>query len=309
MKSPNRLKQLIEGLLVGAIVLATIMWSVLLSSHDSIAQLVLSPSPVVPGPTISVPTHTPGAPFTLTPTAPGLTIQPTEQTATSAASPAATPTVCVPPPGWQRYIVGPFDTLASIAQRFHVNIDLLAQVNCLTTLAVTLGQVIYVPSTVPTVTPVPCIPPFNWVLYYVQPGDTLSSIARGYGISVLQLMQANCLTSTVIYVGQILRVPPIILITLTPTASATPTDTPTPTPTPSATPTGIPSPTSTETPTTVPPPTTPAPITDTPTPTGTLTPTPSPSPTARDTPVPPTPTDTLALTNTPTPSPSPASTP
>jgi LysM repeat protein len=41
----------------------------------------------------------------------------------------------------------------------------------------------------------------------VQPGDTLTYIARSFGITVDALMAANGLTSTEIAVGQVLRIP------------------------------------------------------------------------------------------------------
>lgn len=43
--------------------------------------------------------------------------------------------------------------------------------------------------------------------YIVQPGDTLFSIARSYGTSVEQLMQANRLTTDMLLVGQNLYIP------------------------------------------------------------------------------------------------------
>jgi LysM repeat protein len=100
----------------------------------------------------------------------------------------------------------------------------------------------------PIATPTPCGPPSNWLVYVVQPGDTLLSIARAVGASVEQLMLANCLTSDQIRVGQLLyvpRLPPTLTFTPTPT----PTATATPSPTPSATPTRTPTPTLTFTPT------------------------------------------------------------
>jgi murein DD-endopeptidase MepM/ murein hydrolase activator NlpD len=46
--------------------------------------------------------------------------------------------------------------------------------------------------------------------YTVQPGDTLGSIARGYGISLEALMQANGLNeSSVLPVGLVLNIPPV----------------------------------------------------------------------------------------------------
>lgn len=49
--------------------------------------------------------------------------------------------------------------------------------------------------------------PQSYETYYVRRGDTLSSIARWYGISVEQLMKANSLGSSRIYAGQQLRIP------------------------------------------------------------------------------------------------------
>ena len=112
------------------------------------------------------------------------------------------------PADWQRYIVGPFDTLAFIAQRFNLSPEQLARANCLTQPSITVGQALYVPGFRPAPTVVPCYPPFNWAVYVVQPGDTLSAIAQRYGISLYTLMRGNCLTTAYIYAGQRLFVPP-----------------------------------------------------------------------------------------------------
>src|SRR5215213_7573711 len=44
-------------------------------------------------------------------------------------------------------------------------------------------------------------------VYIVQRGDTLSAIARRYGVTVQALMAYNSLQSTTIYVGQRLLIP------------------------------------------------------------------------------------------------------
>ncbi len=54
------------------------------------------------------------------------------------------------------------------------------------------------PSPVPTVTP---------IKYRVQPGDTLSSIAQHYGVSVDAIMRMNGLHTETIYIGQTLTIP------------------------------------------------------------------------------------------------------
>lgn len=121
-------------------------------------------------------------------------------------------------------------------------------------------------------------------VYTVKEGDTLESIAANYGIPLEELMTANGLTDTNIFVGQTLIIPsayldptatPTSTNTPTPTATATFTSTPTPkkSPTPSNTPTITFTPTITYTPTITNTPTN----TFTPTATGTATYTPSPT--------------------------------
>lgn len=129
----------------------------------------------------------------------------------------------------------------------------------------------------PTLTPTECSTPPGWGIYVVKSGDTLYSIASAQGITVAELQAANCLTSTIIHVGQELYVPNPDIATQTPMGTATSTLT--------LTPTGTPSPSATSIPPTA---------------------TPSPSPTATSTP---TPTDTIvpSLTNIP-PTASPTST-
>lgn len=54
----------------------------------------------------------------------------------------------------------------------------------------------------------PCGAPYGWVrVYAVQSGDTLFRIARTYGVSIQALQNANCKSSTLIYVGEYLWVP------------------------------------------------------------------------------------------------------
>lgn len=79
------------------------------------------------------------------------------------------------------------------------------------------------PTPMPTPTPVPCVQRAGWPAYVVRPGDTLFSIARVTGSTVEELVRANCLPDTRIFVGQRLRVPQ-----LPPTATPTPTSSPAP---------------------------------------------------------------------------------
>jgi LCP family protein required for cell wall assembly len=56
-------------------------------------------------------------------------------------------------------------------------------------------------------TPPPCVAPQDWVVYKVQEGNTLYSLAQEYGTDVQTLKRVNCLESDDIWVDQELHVP------------------------------------------------------------------------------------------------------
>ena len=59
-----------------------------------------------------------------------------------------------------------------------------------------------------TITSETCAPPVDWVIYTVKAGDTLAGIAISHGITVAEIVNANCLDETdVIFIGQHLYVP------------------------------------------------------------------------------------------------------
>jgi LysM repeat protein len=74
--------------------------------------------------------------------------------------------------------------------------------------------------------------------YTVQPGDTLYSIGKKFGVSVQSIMTLNGLSSYAIWAGQVLQIPGTATITPT-TPGPTPTGTLIPPPTPTAPPTPI----------------------------------------------------------------------
>lgn len=223
---------------------------------------------------------------------------------------------CLTPAGWLPYYVQVGETLTMLAARSGASAYLLMQANCLGVAEVQPGELLYLPPAMvrtPTPRPYLCGPPPGWRLVVVQRGDTLFGLARRYGTTIEAIRVANCLASYMIYEGQRLYLPPVMVITPTPlppppTRTPTPTSTPTPTGTPTltGTPTVTPTPTETPpdesspTPTATPTPTETPPDEPSPTPTATptLTPTaePLPSPTATEisspTPDPPTPTAT-----------------
>jgi LysM repeat protein len=139
------------------------------------------------------------------------------------------PTTCLPPAGWIAISIQPYDTLGSIAQFYRVDELRLQQANCLVSNELAAGSILYVPplSANPTIA---CGAPLGWIIYIVQPGDTLFRIGTLYRVAISQLQQANCLgVSSTIYTGQKLYVPnvltstatftPLTPVTLTPTAS------------------------------------------------------------------------------------------
>jgi len=244
----------LNGLMIGVVSLVLIMGGFSLAMAEGGLASSATETPT----TTASPTLTPT--LTTTPTA--------SPSPTATHTPTATPTPpanCLPPSGWVPVTVQPGETLESLALQYQTTVDALIQANCLTSsVPPPPGTVLYVPA-LPTPTSIPCGAPPGWVIYIVQPSDTLYHIASLYRISVNQLMTANCLTSTTIYVGQRLYVPNVPTstpssVTATPTPSGTstpPTGTPTspPTSTPTNTIVPLPSDTPTPTDTTAPPPT------------------------------------------------------
>lgn len=72
----------------------------------------------------------------------------------------------------------------------------------------------------PTTPAIPLVPscprPPGWFVYIVQPGDTLAGLAWRVGSSTFALMQANCLSTSAIYPGQQIYLPPTLYATPTP---------------------------------------------------------------------------------------------
>ena len=246
----------------------------------------LQPSkPSTDSPTFS-PTSSPNSisttPATLTPTL----------TSTWTPSLSPSPNSCPSPQGWTSYVVQSGDTFEKIAAHYRISSTVLQQANCLLPTGLVLGMVIHVPpvSTVPTQIPVPCGPPYTWISYMVQPGDTLYHLSQSFGSAVDELQRANCMgNSTLLHTGQIIYVPPWASLIPSSTVPSMFTSTPIPTNTPvpslpSDTPTEASLGTLTDTPT------------DTPVPAASDTPPASDTPSASNTPVD-IPTEILTPTN------------
>lgn len=129
------------------------------------------------------------------------------------------------------HTVQPGDNLFRISLRFGTTIQAIQQANGLTTSIIYVGQVLTIPgtsaSTPSTATPAPSGSISG--TYTVQSGDTLFRIALNHGSSVSAIQQANGLTSSLIFVGQVLAIPGTSGTTTTPVpSSSTPTATPVP---------------------------------------------------------------------------------
>lgn len=279
--------------MVGAVITGTLVFgAVLLSLQESHAGSLLLPTArsTLPAPNL---TPLPGSePITITAEA--------QITLTTAAA----PTACPPPQGWQPFVVGPGDSLQTLAESRGSSLEQIKAGNCLMGEMLLPNVIIYLPPLIPvpvgtenlsatalpaaTGTSLACQQPAGWNVYIVQSGNTLTRIAISYRISVTYLKQVNCLTGDIILPGMRIWVPNVPTSTFTATATATrrPSETPIPPPILTATPTqtatytltSTPIPTATDTPTLTPTPT------DTPTATYTFPPTPIPTDTETPTP-------------------------
>jgi LysM repeat protein len=57
--------------------------------------------------------------------------------------------------------------------------------------------------------PINCPPRPGWLIYFVQPGETLDSIATRYQVSSAELQSANCMISKDLLPGVVIYIPPI----------------------------------------------------------------------------------------------------
>ena len=96
------------------------------------------------------------------------------------------------------YTVKSGDSLYSIANAYNTTVSELKQLNNLTSNLLSIGQVLRLPTTTAT--------PTNKT-YTVKSGDSLYSIAKAYNTTVSELKQLNNLTSNLLSIGQVLRLP------------------------------------------------------------------------------------------------------
>ena len=104
----------------------------------------------------------------------------------------------VAPLGSNYYTVKSGDSLWSISRKFGVTVNELKKVNNLSSNLLSIGQNLIIPGKKNNT---------SSNEYVVKSGDSLYSISRKYGVSVDELMSVNNLKSTVLSVGQVLKIP------------------------------------------------------------------------------------------------------
>ena len=95
------------------------------------------------------------------------------------------------------YTVQPNDSLWKIANQYGVNVQELINFNNLASTILQIGQQLMIPIANQGIEKT----------HIVQPNDSLWKIANQYGVNVQDLINFNNLTSNVIQIGQVLRIP------------------------------------------------------------------------------------------------------
>jgi LysM repeat protein len=115
------------------------------------------------------------------------------------------------PTGEIIHVVAPGENLYRIGLQYGMSWVPIARYNNITNPnRIVVGQEIIIPGTTsqpPTATPTPP-DGSSFTNYVVQPGDTLNSISRKFGVSSQEIAEANGLVNpNLIYAGQVLKIP------------------------------------------------------------------------------------------------------
>ena len=105
-------------------------------------------------------------------------------------------------PSSEYYTVKSGDSLWSIAKKYGISVDELKAANNLTSNVLQIGQKLNIPSMSGITTK-----PENYINYIVKSGDSLYGIASKNDLTVQELKNYNNLTSNVLQIGQILKIP------------------------------------------------------------------------------------------------------
>lgn len=107
----------------------------------------------------------------------------------------------IPVDNYTEYVVKSGDSLYSIGQKYGFTIQDLLDYNNLDSTLLSIGQIIKIPTSSSNLEQV------NYINYTVKPGDSLYSIGRQYDVFTQQLMDYNNLASTLLNIGQVLKIP------------------------------------------------------------------------------------------------------
>ena len=107
------------------------------------------------------------------------------------------PSISVSPEVSDTYIVQKGDSLWSIANKFNMTVSELKSLNNLTNNLLSIGQVLKIKDSSNN----------GKTTYTVQKGDSLWVIANKYGITTEELKSYNNLTSNLLSIGQVLKIP------------------------------------------------------------------------------------------------------
>lgn len=102
-----------------------------------------------------------------------------------------------PEPGTITYVVQPGDSLWLISQRYGTTVDAIKRLNNLTSDMLSIGQVLKIPSGQTT----------GYIEYTVRAGDTLWLLSRRYNTTVDAIKRLNDLSSDMLNIGQVLKIP------------------------------------------------------------------------------------------------------
>ncbi len=101
------------------------------------------------------------------------------------------------PNNYLTYTVVPGDTLYAIARRYNTTVAAIKNLNNLSSNIINIGQTLKIPTNNIT----------NYLTYTVKKGDTLYGIAKSYETSVNAIKSLNNLTSDILSIGQVLKIP------------------------------------------------------------------------------------------------------
>ena len=106
------------------------------------------------------------------------------------------PTVIEDEPKENVYVVKKGDSLYKIAQNYDTTVSEIMKLNNLTSTALSIGQILEIP-----------VKNVSNNTYTVKSGDSLYKIAHNYNTTVNELKSLNNLTSNLLSIGQVLKIP------------------------------------------------------------------------------------------------------